>query len=45
MWLLSSGKAAAPYTASQGTALGRRGHIHVTTDADGGTGSAAAPIP
>ena len=36
MWLLSSGKAAAPYTVSQGTALGRRGRVHVTTDADGG---------
>jgi PhzF family phenazine biosynthesis protein len=35
MWLLSSGKATAPYTASQGTALGRRGRIHVTADADG----------
>ena len=36
MWLLSSGKATAPYTVSQGTALGRRGRVHVTTDADGG---------
>jgi predicted PhzF superfamily epimerase YddE/YHI9 len=35
MWLLSSGKATAPYTASQGTVLGRRGRVHVTTDADG----------
>jgi predicted PhzF superfamily epimerase YddE/YHI9 len=35
MWLLSSGKATAPYTASQGTALGRRGRIHVTADPDG----------
>ena len=35
MWLLSSGKATAPYTASQGTALGRRGRVHVTADADG----------
>ncbi len=34
-WLLSAGKAAAPYTASQGTALGRRGRVHVTADADG----------
>ena len=34
-WLLTSGKAAAPYTASQGTVLGRRGRVHVTTDADG----------
>ena len=35
MWLLSSGKATAPYTASQGTVLGRRGRVHVTADADG----------
>jgi PhzF family phenazine biosynthesis protein len=35
MWLLSSGKATAPYTASQGTVLGRQGRIHVSTGADG----------
>jgi PhzF family phenazine biosynthesis protein len=35
MWLLSSGKATAPYTASQGTVLGRQGRVHVATDADG----------
>ena len=35
LWLLSSGKATAPYTASQGTVLGRRGRVHVSTDADG----------
>jgi PhzF family phenazine biosynthesis protein len=35
MWLLSSGKAAAPYTVSQGTVLGRRGRVHVTADPDG----------
>jgi PhzF family phenazine biosynthesis protein len=35
MWLLSSGKATAPYTASQGAVLGRRGRVHVTADADG----------
>jgi len=34
-WLLSAGKAAAPYTASQGTVLGRHGRVHVTADADG----------
>jgi PhzF family phenazine biosynthesis protein len=34
-WLLASGKATAPYTASQGTVLGRRGRVHVTADADG----------
>jgi PhzF family phenazine biosynthesis protein len=35
MWLLSSGKATAPYTVSQGTALGRRGRVHVTAADDG----------
>ena len=34
-WLIGSGKVAAPYTASQGTVLGRRGRVHVTADADG----------
>lgn len=35
MWLLGSGKATAPYIASQGTVLGRRGRVHVTADPDG----------
>jgi PhzF family phenazine biosynthesis protein len=34
-WLLGSGRVSAPYVASQGTALGRRGRIHVSQDADG----------
>lgn len=34
-WLLGSGRAAAPYSARQGTALGRRGRIRITADADG----------
>jgi PhzF family phenazine biosynthesis protein len=34
-WLLRSGRADAPYVAAQGTALGRAGRVHVTTDADG----------
>ena len=34
-WLIASGKATAPYTASQGTVLGRRGRVHVSADADG----------
>ena len=34
-WLLRSGRATAPYVAAQGTALGRAGRVHVTTDADG----------
>jgi len=34
-WLLGSGRVTAPYVASQGTALGRRGRVHVSLDADG----------
>ena len=34
-WLLESGRFAAPYVASQGTAMGRRGRVHVSRDADG----------
>jgi predicted PhzF superfamily epimerase YddE/YHI9 len=33
-WLLASGRASAPYVAAQGTALGRRGRIHITTEAE-----------
>jgi PhzF family phenazine biosynthesis protein len=34
-WLLRTGRATAPYVASQGTALGRAGRVHVTQDEDG----------
>jgi PhzF family phenazine biosynthesis protein len=34
-WLLSSGRASAPYVVSQGTAIGRRGRVHVDRDPDG----------
>jgi PhzF family phenazine biosynthesis protein len=34
-WLLGTGRASAPYVASQGTALGRSGRVHVSRDADG----------
>jgi PhzF family phenazine biosynthesis protein len=34
-WLLRTGRAAAPYLASQGTVLGRRGRVRVSQDADG----------
>ena len=34
-WLLGSGRLRAPYVASQGTALGRRGRVHVDIDDDG----------
>ena len=35
-WLLATGRASAPYVASQGTVLGRRGRVRVSTGADGG---------
>jgi PhzF family phenazine biosynthesis protein len=34
-WLLRTGRAAAPYVASQGTVLGRRGRVHISRDPDG----------
>jgi PhzF family phenazine biosynthesis protein len=34
-WLLRTGRAIAPYVASQGTALGRAGRVHVSRDGDG----------
>jgi PhzF family phenazine biosynthesis protein len=34
-WLLSSGRASAPYVAAQGTRLGRTGRVQVDRDADG----------
>lgn len=34
-WLLGSGRARAPYTARQGTALGRSGRVHISTDDEG----------
>jgi PhzF family phenazine biosynthesis protein len=34
-WLIRSGRAPDAYVASQGTALGRRGRVHVERDADG----------
>lgn len=34
-WLLASGRAQVPYVASQGTALGRRGRVHISQDGDG----------
>lgn len=34
-WLIRSGVAPASYVARQGTALGRDGRVHVSTDADG----------
>jgi PhzF family phenazine biosynthesis protein len=34
-WLVETGRAAVPYVASQGTALGRRGRVHVSADESG----------
>ena len=34
-WLLATGRVTAPYVARQGTALGRRGEVHVDLDGDG----------
>jgi PhzF family phenazine biosynthesis protein len=34
-WLLRTGRASAPYVASQGTVLGRAGRVHISRDADG----------
>lgn len=34
-WLLRTGRASAPYVASQGTALGRAGRAHISQDPDG----------
>ena len=33
-WLLAAGRVTAPYVASQGTAMGRRGRVHVSRDQD-----------
>jgi PhzF family phenazine biosynthesis protein len=34
-WLIDSGRATAPYVASQGTVLGRAGRVHITQDDTG----------
>jgi PhzF family phenazine biosynthesis protein len=34
-WLLGTGRAVAPYVASQGTVLGRAGRVHISRDSDG----------
>jgi PhzF family phenazine biosynthesis protein len=34
-WLLRTGRATAPYVAAQGSALGRRGRVHISRDDDG----------
>jgi PhzF family phenazine biosynthesis protein len=34
-WLIATGRATAPYTVSQGTAIGRAGRVRITSDATG----------
>jgi len=43
-WLLDSGYAQAPYVASQGTALGRAGRVHISRDPDGTIWVAGATV-
>ncbi len=34
-WLIESGQARAPYVAAQGTAMGRRGRVYISSDSEG----------
>jgi PhzF family phenazine biosynthesis protein len=43
-WLLDAGYAQAPYVASQGTALGRAGRVHIARDPDGTIWVAGATV-
>jgi PhzF family phenazine biosynthesis protein len=43
-WLLGTGRVAAPYVASQGTALGRAGRVHISRDPDGTIWVAGATV-
>jgi PhzF family phenazine biosynthesis protein len=43
-WLLGTGRASAPYVAAQGTALGRAGRVHISTDEDGGVWVAGGTV-
>jgi len=43
-WLLDRGYAQAPYVASQGTALGRAGRVHISRDPDGTIWVAGATV-
>lgn len=43
-WLLRAGYAQAPYIASQGTALGRAGRVHISTDPGGAIWVAGATV-
>lgn len=43
-WLLASGRANAPYVVSQGTAMGRRGRVHISRGEDGTIWVAGATV-
>ncbi|MDF0530696.1 PhzF family phenazine biosynthesis protein [Tsukamurella sp. 8F] len=43
-WLLGAGVLQEPYTAAQGTAIGRSGRVHVTRDGDGTVWVAGATV-
>jgi PhzF family phenazine biosynthesis protein len=43
-WLLTTGRASAPYVASQGTILGRLGRVHVSRDRNGTVWIAGATV-
>jgi len=43
-WLLGSGRATAPYVASQGTVIGRQGRVHVSQDAEDGVWVGGATV-
>jgi PhzF family phenazine biosynthesis protein len=43
-WLVGSGAIRAPYVVSQGTALGRAGRVHISTDEDGTIWVAGATV-
>jgi PhzF family phenazine biosynthesis protein len=43
-WLIGTGRVTAPYVASQGTALGRRGLVHVSRDDNGTIWVAGATV-
>jgi predicted PhzF superfamily epimerase YddE/YHI9 len=43
-WLLRTGRVEAPYVASQGTALGREGRVHVSRDPGGTIWVAGATV-
>jgi PhzF family phenazine biosynthesis protein len=43
-WLLETGRATAPYVASQGTAIGRAGRVHISRDAEGTVWTAGGTV-